>query len=92
MAWIYQTATMSEAHIRVAVVDQSDQADLCVYLASSIGQAVGDDIWFVDQSKQSARTWVYFTNQEMAQVKVCFVKDRIMAGWKNEHPLQGKFR
>lgn len=92
MAWVYQTATFGEAHIKAAIVDHPGQADLCVYLVSSCGLASGDAYWFVDKSKQSARTWVYFTAIGMAQIKICFVKDRGMAGWKNEHLLKGKFR
>lgn len=92
MAWVYQTATPGEAHIRAAIVDQPGEADLCVYLVSSVGLASGDSYWFVDRSKQSARTWVYFTSRGMAQVKICFVSDRGMAGWNGQHRLEGKFR
>lgn len=92
MAWIYQTATLGEARIRAALVDQPGEADLCVYLVSSLGLASGDAFWFVDPSKESARTWVYFTSRGMAQVKICFVKQRGFAGWNNEHSLRGKFR
>lgn len=92
MAWIYQTATFGEAHIRAAIVDDRGMADLCVYLVDSVGLASGDEYWFVDKSKESARTWVYFSGLGMAQIKVCFVKNRGMAGWQTEHRLQGKFR
>lgn len=92
MAWIYQTETIGEARIRVAIVDHPGEADLCVYLVNSIGLASGDSYWFVDKSRQSARTWVYFTSRGMAQVKICFVKNRGMAGWNKSHPLEGKFR
>ena len=91
MAWVYQCSSAGEAHVRAALVERGF-ADLCVYLVSSVGLAKGDDQWFVDQSKESARTWVYFTSVGMSQVKICFVKDRAMAGWQREHPLQGKFR
>ena len=92
MAWVYQAATVGEAHIRAAIVDSRGMADLCVYLVSSPGLARGDEYWFVDRSKESARTWVCFTGIGMAEINICFVNDRGMAGWQVEHRLRGKFR
>lgn len=92
MAWVYQTSTMGDAHIKAAIVDQPGLADLCVFLVSNRGFACGDAYWFVDDCRDSAHTRVYFTAIGMAQVKVCFVKNRGLAGWKNEHRLKGRFR
>ncbi len=92
MAWVYQTATMGEAHINAAIVDDRGMADLCVYLVGSPGMASGDKYWFMDKSKEAAATWVCFTGLGMADVAVCFVKNRGMAGWQVEHRLKGRFR
>ena len=92
LAWIYQTGSFGEAHIKAAKVDHIGEADLCVYIVSSLGMAQGDEFWFVDRARESARTWVYFTGRGMAQVTICFVKSRGLAGWRTEHRLKGKFR
>lgn len=93
MAWIYQVGSMGSAHIKAAIVDTPGMADLCVFLVESVGMASGDAYWFIDRSKESARTWVYFpANIGMADIKICFVKSRAMAGWKTNHILEGKFR
>lgn len=92
MARIYQTASMGEAHVRVAIVDSRGDADLLVYRASSWGTAYGDDRWFITRNKQDATAWVYFTSRGFAQVTVCFVHSQGEAGWQRPSRFRGRFK
>jgi hypothetical protein len=89
MARIYQTASMGEAHLRVAIVERG-QADLLVYRANSWGMAYGDARWFITNDKQDATTWIYFTSIGMAQIKICFVDAQGEAGWQVGKPVSRK--
>ncbi|RQO77740.1 hypothetical protein DBR40_07130 [Pedobacter sp. KBW01] len=91
MARIFQTPTMGEAHIRVAVVTERAQADLLVCRVSSWGQANGDARWFITREKQDATCWLFFTSIGMAQVKICFVDNQGEAGWQKLNPFKGRF-
>ena len=91
MARIYQTATMGEAHIRIAVVATREEADLLVHRVSSWGLATGDGLWFITRNKQDATVWIYSTSIGMANVKICFVDSFNEAGWLKPHPFKGKF-
>lgn len=91
MACIYQTATMGEAHVRVAIVDNRGEADLLVHRVASQGLAQGDALWFITRDKQDA-TWVYFTDRGFAQLKVHFVNNRGEAGWQRPSRFRGHFR
>lgn len=92
MARIYQTPTMGEAHIRVAIV-VAEEADLLVYRATSWGLATGDARWCITLEKTEATCWIYFTSLGLAQVKVCFVDTVAQAGWRNkDHKLVGRFK
>ncbi|NDI84145.1 DUF6150 family protein [Undibacterium crateris] len=92
MARIYQTPTMGDAKIRVAIVTSQGEADLLVYRVSSWGLASGDALWFITRDKQDASSWVYFTSIGMAQVKVCFVDSMGCAGWQDRGQPALKFR
>lgn len=83
MARIYQTQTMGEADVRVALVTDRGQADLWVRRVSSWGLARGDALWFITRSRHDATSWVYFCSIGMAQVLVCFVDDYGEAGWRD---------
>lgn len=91
MARVYQTASMGEAHVRLAVVNDMGMADLCVHRVSSWGLAHGAARWFITKDKQDADLWVYFCGVGMAQLKVYFVNNYGEAGWVVEnHPLKGR--
>jgi len=92
MGRIYQTASMGEAHVRVAIVDNRGYADLLVYRANSWGLAYGDERWYITRNKQDATAWVYFTTPGFAQLKVCFVTSPAEAGWQRPSPYRGRFR
>lgn len=91
MARIYQTTSMGEAHVRVAIVDNRGEADLLVYRASSWGMAHGDACWHITRNKQDASTWVFFTSRGFAQLTICFVDNRGEAGWLRPSRFQGRF-
>lgn len=91
MARIYQTTSMGEAHVRVAIVDNRGEADLLVYRASSWGTAYGDACWHITRNKQDATVWVFFTSRGFAQLKICFVDNRGEAGWLRPSRFQGRF-
>jgi hypothetical protein len=91
MARIYQTHEMGMADIRVALVDHPGQADLCVKRVGSRGLAHDDALWYICNNKQEAQVSIYFCSQGMAEIKVCFVNDYSMTGWKNKHRLRGQF-
>ena len=83
MARIYQTTSMGEARLRVALVGNQGEADLLVHRVSSWGSAHGDALWYITRDKQEATAWLYFTSVGMAQVKVCFVDSQASAGWQD---------
>lgn len=91
MARIYQTATMGEAHVRVALVQERGVADLLVHRVGSWGLAHGDARWYITKNKQDATVWLFFTSLGMAEVKVCFVDNYGEAGWQTPHRLKGRF-
>lgn len=85
MARVYQTASMGEAQVRVAIVEARGQADLLVHRVGSWGLAHGDALWFITRNKQDATVWIYPCSIGMAQVKVCFVDTYAEAGWVRLH-------
>ncbi|MFZ3183989.1 MAG: DUF6150 family protein [Pseudomonas sp.] len=91
MARIYQTATMGEAHLRVAIVANRGMADLLVNRVSSFGLAAGDGLWFITRDKQEATALVFFTSIGMAEVKICFVDSYAEAGWQHPSRYEGRF-
>jgi hypothetical protein len=91
VARIYQTASMGEAHIRVAFVSDRGQADLLVHRVGSWGLAHGDALWFITRDKQDATVWIYACSIGMAQVKVCFVDNYGEAGWLTSNRHKGRF-
>ncbi len=91
MARIYQTSSMGEAHLRVALVSARGEADLLVHRVGSWGLAHGDARWFITRDRQDATAWIYFTSPGMAQVKVCFVDNYGEAGWQVPSRYKGCF-
>lgn len=91
MARVYQTASMGEAHVRVAIVTAKGQADLLVHRVGSWGLAQGDGLWFITRNKQDATVWIHPCSIGMAEVCVCFVDNCAEAGWVKPHRLQGRF-
>jgi Family of unknown function (DUF6150) len=91
MARVYQTASMGEAHVRVAIVTAQGQADLLVHRVGSWGLAQGDGLWFITRNKQDATVWIYPCSIGMADVCVCFVDNYAEAGWVKPHRLKGRF-
>ncbi|HEY9133936.1 MAG TPA: DUF6150 family protein [Dyella sp.] len=83
MARIFQTETMGEARLKVAIVADRGEADLWVCRVSSWGLAVGDGLWFVTKTRGDATATVFFTSIGFAQVKICFVDTRGQAGWRD---------
>lgn len=90
MANVFQTSTLGEANLRVAIVDTPGMADLWVHKVATMGLACGDALWFMTETKGEAKVWVYYCSIGMSQLKVCFVPTKGMAGWQNEHPLNDK--
>ncbi len=91
MARVYQTASMGEAHVRVAIVTDRGQADLLVHRVGTWGLARGDGLWFITRDKQDATVWIHPCSLGMAQVRVCFVDTYSEAGWQRPHRLRGRF-
>jgi hypothetical protein len=91
MARIYQTSSMGEAHVRVAIVADRGMADLLVHRVSSWGLARGDAHWFVTRNKQDASALVYFTSAGFAQVNIHFVDRASEAGWQKPSAYRGRF-
>jgi hypothetical protein len=92
MARIYETETMGEADLRVAVVSDRGRADLLVNRVSSWGLAVGDGLWFMTPQRQSATVLVFFCSEGFAQLKICFVATRGEAGWVHDRPHRWRGR
>lgn len=91
MARVYQTASMGEAQVRVAIVTAQGEADLLVHRVGSWGLAEGDGLWFITRDKQDATVWIFPCSIGMAEVRVCFVDNYAQAGWVKPHRLQGRF-
>ena len=91
MARVWQARDMGEAQINAALVKHPGEADLCVHRVSTWGMASGDAIWFMTGQRHDATARVHFTSRGMAQVRICFVDNYSLAGWRHEHPLRGAF-
>lgn len=91
MARVYQEQDMGMADIRAALVTEQGMADLCVYRTATRGMAHGDAIWFVCRERADAQVRVWFGEQGMAQLNICFVGNHSAAGWMHDHPLKGRF-
>lgn len=92
MARIYQTTSMGEAQLRVALVDSQGEADLLVHRVGSWGLASGDAHWYITRDKQDATAWIYFTSVGMAQIKICFVDNYGAAGWQDRGQAALRYR
>lgn len=92
MARIYQTTSMGEAHLRVALVGNQGEADLLVHRVSSWGMARGDALWYITRNKQDATAWLCFTSVGMAQIKICFVDSQASAGWQERGQAALRYR
>lgn len=90
MARIYQTATLGEAQIRIAMVSRG-VADLLVHRVSSRGLAHGDARWYITRDRHDATVLIATCSQGMADVCVCFVDSYGEAGWVRDHRLRGRF-
>jgi len=91
VARVYQTASLGEAQIRIAIVDARGQADLLVHRVGSWGLARGDALWYITRDKQDATVWIHPCSLGMAEVRICFVDTYAEAGWVRSHPYQGRF-
>ncbi len=92
MTRIYQTPTMGDAHVRVAIVRSIGQADLLVHRVGSWGLARGGALWYFTRNKQDAQIYIHVCSLGMAQLRVCFVGTYGQAGWINtDHPLGTRF-
>lgn len=91
MARVYQAASMGEAQVRVAIVNDRGQADLLVHRVFGWGLASGDALWFITRNKNDATVWIFPCSIGMAQVRVCFVDNHAEAGWLHSHPCEGTF-
>lgn len=90
MSRIYQSPTMGDAHMRVALVTDLGHADLLVHRVGSWGLATRPWFWYITRDKQDANVYVYFCSIGMAQLKVCFVDTYGQAGWVDKdkpHPM-----
>lgn len=91
MALIYRSSSSGTAEIAVCDVGSQGLADLLVFETTDQGLARSDDgVWCFVGSSGLATTSVWFTSaQGSADLKICFVSSRGLAGWRNSHALQG---
>lgn len=90
MARVFQTATLGEAQIRVAIVSRG-LADLLVHRVDSWGAAQGDALWLITRDRHQATALIHTCSMGMAEVNICFVDTYAEAGWVRAHRLQGRF-
>lgn len=86
MPRIFQTQSMGEAHLIVAVVNNPGMADLCVHRVNSWGEANKASYWYINYNREDASVWIYFGSIGMADIKICFVDNFTEAGWKKSPP------
>ena len=84
MAVIFQTYSVSEAHLKVHVTQNSGLADIFVYSVSNVGMAKGDTLWFMTESRARATSRIYLSDLAEAALVVFFVGTRAQAGWKKK--------
>ncbi|XHS77610.1 DUF6150 family protein [Burkholderiaceae bacterium UC74_6] len=93
MVWIYQEPSFGAATLRVALVRDRGQADLCVYRAHSPGLAHGETRWFITRDRQFAHLTIHLCSLGMADLRVCFVDSPGAAGWRvPQHRCKGRLR
>ena len=90
MARVYQSSSMGEAQLRVAIVSARGAADLLVHRVGSWGMAHGDALWFITHERQDASVCICFTSEGMADFKVCFVDNFGEAGWQKPSRFRGR--
>lgn len=91
MARVYQAASMGEAQVRVAIVNDRGQADLLVHRVLAGELTSSDALWFITRNKAEATVSIFPCSIGMAQVRVCFVDNHAEAGWLHSHPCEGAF-
>jgi hypothetical protein len=82
----------SQADVKVFVVDYESQADLCVRRVDYESQARGtDEFWYYVKTESQADVKIFLTEAEsQADIRVFFVETDSQAGWRAEHPFQGR--
>ena len=85
MPTVYQSSSMGEAQLRIALVERGS-ADLLVHRVCSRGLAHGEASWFISRDRQDASLVICVTSLGMAQLKVCFVDSYGEAGWQVPRP------
>lgn len=86
MPRIFQSQTMGDAALNVALVTDPGRADLCVHRVKTWGEARSPGLWFLTYDRQDADVWVYFCNVGFADIKICFVDNFTQAGWLADNP------
>jgi hypothetical protein len=90
MARIFQTSSMGDAQLLVAIVPDRGMADLLVQRVSSWGLAHGDARWFITRNRQDATAAVHFTSPGFAHIKIHFVDSAAEAGWQRPSAHRGR--
>ena len=87
MAVIYQSNTRAEAELQVHVSDSPGTADLWVVSVGNIGQAFGEEAWYLTGSRAQATTRIFLCPRSQAQLIVYFVNTLQEAGWRGKPKL-----
>ena len=91
---IYESSSGSGADVKIYLVKNRSEADLCVYVTSSQNSAKGKDhVWYYTNRGSQADIKIYFvSSRSQANVTVFIVKNESEAGWLKSNPFRGKFR
>lgn len=92
MALIYVTETRERADVTVHITENRATADLFAFKVESRDLARGQDaVWCeVDVVALADITCLLVDSIRAADLVVCFVNSRGLAGWRKPHDLDGK--
>lgn len=90
MTTVYQTFSVGEAHRKIYITQQKQEADLFVYIVGNKGLATRDGQWYLSKNRTEVNVRVYFSSRAMAELIVYFVNNRSEAGWQKSHHLKGR--
>ncbi|OFY74003.1 MAG: hypothetical protein A2275_06040 [Bacteroidetes bacterium RIFOXYA12_FULL_35_11] len=86
---IYKVTNPQDAHVKVYVTTDINQADIKVKIVDKAADANKDGMWFQTATQAEAMLRVYeTTNATEADVKVYYVTEEQQAGWVNASKRQ----
>lgn len=93
MSRVYQVKDAEQAHIKVYLTNNKQEADLIVTQVSNLLEARAPTHWFIEKDRLSASTWIFFTSTKAeADLSIYFSTDRLKAAVITSNPAIRQLR